>query len=68
MLWRGHMLLVILVVKKSWNISQKRITKNKSKRIQNRKAIKRKVDKLYIKWKGYVDSLNSCIDKKDIVI
>ena len=68
MLWRGHMLLVILVVKKSWNISQKRITKNKSKRIQNRKAIKRKVDKLYIKWKGYVDSFNSCIDEKDIVI
>ena len=29
------------------------------------KAIKRKVDKFYVKWKGYVDSFNSWINKKD---
>ena len=31
------------------------------------KLIKRKVDKLYVKWKGYDNSFNSWIDKKDIV-
>ena len=30
-------------------------------------VIKRKVDKLYVKWKGYDSSFNSWIDKKDIV-
>ena len=28
------------------------------------KVIKRKVDKLYVKWKGYDNSFNSWIDKK----
>ena len=31
------------------------------------KIIKRKGDKLYVKWKGYDNSFNSWIDKKDIV-
>ena len=31
------------------------------------KVIKRKGDKLYVKWKGYDNSFNSCIDKKDLV-
>ena len=31
------------------------------------KVIKRKVDKLYVKWKGYDNSFNSWIYKKDIV-
>ena len=31
------------------------------------KVIKRKDDKLYVKWKGYDNSFNSWIDKKDIV-
>ena len=31
------------------------------------KVIKRKGHKLYIKWKGYDSSFNSCIDKKDLV-
>ena len=28
------------------------------------KVIKRKVDKFYVKWKGYDNSFNSWIDKK----
>ena len=28
------------------------------------KVIKRKIDKLYVKWKGYDNSFNSWIDKK----
>ena len=31
------------------------------------KVIKKKGDKLYVKWKGYDNSFNSCIDKKDLV-
>ena len=31
------------------------------------KVIKRKGDKLYVKWKGYDSSFNSWIDKKVIV-
>ena len=34
-------------------------------RIEN--VIKRKDEKLYVKWKGYNNSFNSWIDKKDIV-
>ena len=30
-------------------------------------VMKRKVDKLYVKWKGCDGSFNSWIDKKDIV-
>ena len=31
------------------------------------KIIKRKGNKLFVKWKGYNDSFNSCINKKDIL-
>ena len=31
------------------------------------KVLKKKSDKLYVKWKGYDNSFNSWIDKKDIV-
>ena len=32
-----------------------------------KKVIKKKGNKLHVKWKGYDSSFNSCIDKKDIV-
>ena len=32
------------------------------------KVIKRKGDKLYVKWKDYDNSFDSCIDKKYIAI
>ena len=31
------------------------------------KIVKRKGNKLYVKWKGYDNSFNSWIDKKDLV-
>ena len=31
------------------------------------KVIKKKGDKLYVQWKGYDNSFNSWIDKKDLV-
>ena len=41
------------------------ITKQKEFRIE--KVIKKKGDKLYVKWKGYNSLFNSWIDKKDKV-
>ena len=38
------------------------------KKIRIEKVIKRKGDKLYVKWKGYNNSFNNWIDKKDLVI
>ena len=47
---------------------EKELQKKKQiKEFRTEKAIKRKGDKLYVKQKGYDNSLNSCIDKKDIV-
>ena len=40
----------------------KKQTKNNSE-----KVIKRKGDKIYVKWKGYDNSFNSWIDKKDLI-
>ena len=37
------------------------------KKIRIEKVIKRKGDKLYVKWKGYDSSFNRWIDKKDLV-
>ena len=42
---------------------RKRIKKN----LESKKVIKRKGNKLYVKWKGYNNSFNSWIDKKDLV-
>ena len=40
-------------------------TSQKEFRIE--KVLKKKGDKLYVKWKGYDNSFNSWVDKKDIV-
>ena len=42
------------------------LQKTKQNEFRIEKAIKKKGDKLYVKWKGYDNSFNSCIDKKDI--
>ena len=41
--------------------------KTNKKEFRVEKIIKRKGNKLYIKWKGYNNSFSSWIDKKDIV-
>ena len=43
------------------------LQKTNKKKIRTENLIKRKVDKLYVKWKGYDSLFNSLIDKKDIV-
>ena len=44
----------------------KELQKTNQKKFRTEKVIKRKGNKLYVKWKGYDISFNSWIDKKDI--
>ena len=46
---------------------EKELQKTNQQEFRIEKVIKKKGDKLYVKWKGYDSSLNSCIDKKDII-
>ena len=46
---------------------EKELQKTNQKEFRIEKVIRRKGDKLYVKWKGYDNSFNSWIDKKDIV-
>ena len=46
---------------------EKELQKASQKEFRVVKVIKRKGDKLYVKWKGYDSSFNSWIDKKSIV-
>ena len=43
------------------------LQKTNQREFRIEKVIKRKGDKLYVKWKGYDSSLNSWIDKNDLV-
>ena len=45
---------------------EKKLQKINQKESKIEKIIKRKGDKLLVKWKGYDNSLNSWIDKSDI--
>ena len=46
---------------------EKELQKTNQNKFRIEKAIKRKGDKLYVKWKRYNSLLNSWIDKKDLV-
>ena len=46
---------------------EKELQKTNQKEFTIEKVIKKKGDKLCVKWKGYDNSFNSWIDKKDIV-
>ena len=47
---------------------KKKLQKRNQKEFRDETVVKRKSDKLYVKWKGYDNSFNSWIDKKDIAI
>ena len=49
------------------NIYRKELQKTNQREFRVEKVIKRKGDKLYVKWKDYDSSFNSWIDKKDLV-
>ena len=46
---------------------EKEFQKTNQKEFRIEKILKRKGDKLYVKWKGYDNSFSSWINKKDIV-
>ena len=46
---------------------EKELQKTDRKECKIEKFIKKKGDKLYVKWKGYDNSFNSWINKKGIV-
>ena len=46
---------------------EKELQKTNQQEFRIEKVIKKKGDKLYVKWKGY-NSFNSWIDKKDLVL
>ena len=46
---------------------EKELQKTSQEEFRIEKVIKRKGDKIYIKWKGYDNSFNSWIDKNDII-
>ena len=46
---------------------EKELQKTDQKEFRIEKVLKKKGDKLYVKWKGYDNSFNSWIDKKDLV-
>ena len=65
-LFRGH--IVVLVEQKSLEHFKKRNCQKEIKKyFRVEKVIKKKVDKLYVKWKGFDSSFNSWIDKKGII-
>ena len=46
---------------------EKELQKTNQKEFRIEKILKKKGDELYVKWKGYADSFNSWINKKDLV-
>ena len=46
---------------------EKELQKTNQKEFRIEKVIKRKGDKLYVKWKGYNNSFNCWTDKKDLI-
>ena len=46
---------------------EKQLQNTNQQKFRIEKVIKKKRDKLYVKWKGYNNSFNSWIDKKDIL-
>ena len=67
-LCRGNMLIVILKAKKLFErFTKKQLQRTNQKELRVEKVIKRKGDKISVKWKDYDSSFNSWIDKKDIV-
>ena len=47
---------------------EKELQRTNQEEFRIEKVIKKKGNKLYVKWKGFDKSFNSWIDKKDLVI
>ena len=59
--------MILMVKKFQERFMKKKLQKTNKKEFRIEKVIKREGDKLNVKWKGYNNSYNSWIDKKDLV-
>ena len=50
-----------------WTFHEKELQKKNQKEFRIDKVIKKNGENLYVKWKGYNNSFNNCIDKKHII-
>ena len=64
---RKKLLIEIQNLKFIGTFYEKELQKANQQEFRIEKVIKRHVDKLFVKWKGYDNSFNSWIDKKDLV-
>ena len=56
------------MVKRLWeHFHEKELQNTSQEQFRIEKLIKRKGDKMYVKWKGYDNSFNCSIDKKDLI-
>ena len=62
-----YTLLVILMVEKLIKLFIKKIAEKNQTEFRIEKVVKKKVDRLYVKWKGYDNSFSNWIDKNDFV-
>ena len=46
---------------------EKELQKTSQEKFRIEKVLKRKGDKMYVKWKGYNNRFNSSIDKNDLI-
>ena len=60
----AYVILVILMVKKLL----KRFTKKNYKKKKKKNQKELKIETLYVTWKGYDNSFNGSINKKDIFV
>ena len=70
-LYRGHSVDIVSDVNAEETVVtlyEKVLQKTNQKEFRTEKVIKRKGGELYVKWKGYDNSFNSWIDKKDMII
>ena len=65
--FHGHYVINDLNGEEIRTFYENELQKTNQQEFRIEKVIKRKGDKLYVKWKGYDNLFNSWIDKKDLV-
>ena len=59
--------MILMVKKLLEHFIKRELQKTNQKEFRKEKVLKKKGDKLYVKWKGYDNSFNSWIDEKDLL-
>ena len=59
--------MILMVKKLLEHFIKRELQKANQKEFRKEKVLKKKGDKLYVKWKGYDNSFNSWIDEKDLL-